>query len=269
MENLPKSLELSGALEIANRLKSISGGKVLDICTATGDFIRTLMKTLKDYDWFVGMDISKKDLETAKKQFENQPVEIIEMNAETLEFENGSFDTVCLSHSLHHLEKIDKVLTEIKRVLRPDGCFILQESYCDGEQTEAQKAEILQHHWISEIDSLQGIPHNNTLSKQKIKEIIANLGLKEIEIIDSTHYVKCLLCENKFKCEDPKNEDNINFGIKEVDDALDRLKEHPDWEKLKEEPKYRTLKQESEKIKQRIKEVGIAPASILFIIGKK
>ena len=72
-----------------------------------------------------------------------------------------------------------------------------------------------------------------------------------------------------FECEDPKNEDNVNFAIKEVDDALDRLKEHSDWEKLKEHPKYKTLKQESEKIKQRIKEVGIAPASHLFIIGKK
>ncbi|MFX1255252.1 MAG: class I SAM-dependent methyltransferase [Promethearchaeota archaeon] len=269
MENLTKSLELSGALEIANRLKTISGGKVLDVCTDTGDFIHTLMKTLKDYEFFVGIDISKKGLETAKKQFEDQPVEIIEMNAETLEFESGSFDTVCLSHALHHLEKIDTVLSEMKRVLKSEGCFILQECYCNGKQTEAQKAEILQHHWHSEIDSLRGISHNKTLTKEKIKELAANLELKELAIFDSTHYVKCLFCERKFECEDPKNETTVNFCIKEVDDDLDRLKEHRDWEKLKEHPKYKQLKEESEYIKERIREVGSASASILFVIGKK
>ncbi|MFX1534270.1 MAG: methyltransferase domain-containing protein [Promethearchaeota archaeon] len=268
MENLPKSLALSGAIEIANRLKSFSGGKILDICTAEGDFIDTLMKTLKDYDSFVGIDISKKDLEAAKKQFENQPVEIMEMNAETLEFENGSFDTVCLSYSLHHLEKINTVLSEMKRVLKPGGCFILQEMYYDGKQTEAQKTNILHHHWDSEIDSLRGIPHNKTLTKEKIKEIVANLELKELEIFNSTHDVKCLFCEKKFECE-PKNEEIINSCIKSIDDTLDRLKEHPDWEKIKEDPQYKKLKEESEKIKERIRKVGSASASILFIIGKK
>ena len=32
------------------------------------------------------------------------------MNAESLEFHNESFDTVCISHSLHHLASIDKVM---------------------------------------------------------------------------------------------------------------------------------------------------------------
>ena len=80
MEDLPKGLANSGAKEIKNRLAKISGGKVLDVATESGDFINTLMKTLKDYDSFVGIDISAKELESAIKEFKDKPVKFIEMN---------------------------------------------------------------------------------------------------------------------------------------------------------------------------------------------
>jgi len=263
MKTLPKGLAASGATRIGEKLRSISGGKILDVATGDGGFIDTLMKTLKDYDSFVGTDNSKKEVKSAKKRFEKQPVEIMEMNAEALEFENNSFDTVCISFSLHHLDKIDKVLAEMKRVLKPGGHFIIQEMYCDGEQTEAQKTDMLQHLWDAEIDSLLDVTHNKTLTKQKIKVIVNNLKLKKIEIFESTHYVKCLFCEDRFECEDPKTKKIVNQSIKEIDDNLCRLEEHP-------ELISRTrLKEEGEKLKERIKKFGSAPASHLFFIGKK
>ena len=60
LENLPRRLAASGAVEIRAKLGSISGGKVLDAATGSGVFIDTLMKALKNYDSFVGIDISKK-----------------------------------------------------------------------------------------------------------------------------------------------------------------------------------------------------------------
>ncbi len=119
--DMPKGLASSAAPKIAARLKSISGGKILDVATGDGDFIRTLIKTLKDYDSFIGIDSSKKEVESARKQLKEQPAKILEMNAEALQFKNNTFDTVCTSYSLHHLENIDKVLAEMKRVLKPNG----------------------------------------------------------------------------------------------------------------------------------------------------
>jgi len=263
MVNLPKGLARSGAIGIMEKLRSISSGRVLDVATGDGGFIDTLMKTLKDYDSFVGIDYSEKEVESGKKRFKDQPVRIMKMNAESLEFENNSFDTVCISHSLHHLDSIDKVLTEMKRVLKLDGNFIIQEMYCDGEQTEAQRTDILIHHWDAEIDSLLGVTHNNTLTKQKIKDVVNRLGLKEVEVFESTHYVKCLFCGEKFECENPKNEKIVNQAIKEIDDNLRRLEEHPDL-------KMRTrLKEEGERLKDRLRKFGIANGSVLFIVGKK
>jgi len=263
MEDLPKRLATSGAIIISERLRSISGGKVLDVATGNGGFIDTLMKALKDYDCFVGIDNSKKEVESARKRFEGQPVEIMEMNAEAMEFENGSFDTVCISFSLHHLGEIDKVLAEMKRVLKSGGYFIVQEPFCDGEQTEAQKTDILQHHWDAEIDSLLGVTHNKTLTKQKIVDLVGRLKLKKVEVFESTHYVKCLFCEDKFECEDPKNEKIIKQSIKEIDDNLRRLTEYPDLKTRN------RLKEEGEKLKERINKFGSAEASHLFFIGKK
>lgn len=268
MENLPKGLASSNAGTIAQRLGAISAGRVLDVGTGSGGFISTLIKTLKAYDSFVGIDYypsdeSKKDMESGKKRFEGKPVQFLLMNAENLEFEDESFDTVSISHSLHHLADIDKVMAEMKRVLKKGGNFILQECYCDGDQTEAQKVDELEHAWEARIDSLLGITHNRTLARQHIRDIAHDLKLSEIEIFDSTHLVNCLFCERKHQCEDPRNQATFHESTKDVDNATKRIENHPDLE-------TRTrLIQEGEKIKEAIAEFGATPASYLFVIAKK
>jgi len=64
------------------------------------------------------------------------------------------------------------------------------------------------------------------------------LKLRELESIESSHFIKCLFCEDNFDCEDPKNEDTTNFLIEGIDRDLKRLlklKYHLDYEKLKKE----------------------------------
>jgi ubiquinone/menaquinone biosynthesis C-methylase UbiE len=263
LENLPKRLAESSAIKIWVRLGSISGGKILDVATGSGDFIDTLAKALMDYDCFVGIDISKKDLEFAKKRFRNHHGKFLEMNAESLEFDDNSFDTVCIAYSLHHLDRIDNVLAEMHRVLKPGGNLIIQEDFCDGKQTEAQRTNILQHAWEAEIDSLLGEIHKKTFAKRRIKEILGNLRLERVEVFESTHPVECLFCEKKFRCEDPKNEEIIDGSLKEIDDSLRILKEVID-------PKVRKrLKKIGEELKERNREFGNAHPSILLAIGRK
>ena len=266
-EDLPKGLASSNAGKIAKRLGSVSGGRVLDVATARGGFIDTLMKTLKNYDSFVGIDccasaISKKEMESAKKRFEGKAVRFFEMNAENMKFEDGSFDTVCMSHSLHHLGEIDRVLAEMKRVLKIGGNFILQEVYCDGDQTEAQKADELEHEWEARIDSLLGITHNKTFTKQRIMNIVNSLELRELEVFDSTHPIDCLFCKRKYECEDPKNQATFHNSINDIDDAFKRIENYPDLETRN------RLKEEGERIKEAMAKSGSAAASYLFLIGK-
>jgi len=263
LEDLPKHLAESGAVKMRTKLGSISGGKVLDVATGGGDFINILMKTLEDYDSFVGIDISRKDLESARKRFRDQPVELLEMNAESLEFSDNSFDTVSMAYSLHHLNRVDKVLAEVKRVLKPRGTLIIQEEFSDGNQTEAQKTNLLQHAWDAEIDTLLGKTHKASLIKHEIIELVSNLQLEQVEILGSTYPVECLSCEKKFKCSDPKNEEIIKDQIKEIDDNLKRLQDIPD-------PETRLrLQKKGEELKERNKQFGNAHPSTLLAVGKK
>ena len=58
---------VSGAGIIADRLKGISGGRVLDVATGDGDFILALKQALGDYDSFVGIDVSREEIEKARE----------------------------------------------------------------------------------------------------------------------------------------------------------------------------------------------------------
>jgi len=268
MEDLPAGLASSNAPKIAQKLGVVSAGRVLDVGTGGGGFISTLIKTLKAYDSFVGIDYcpsdeSRKEMESAQKRFEGKPVQFLQMNAENIEFEDESFDTVSMSHSLHHLANIEKVMAEMKRVLKKGGNFILQEVYGDGEQTEAQRTDELEHQWEARIDSLLGITHNNALTRQQIRDIAHGLKFTEIEIFDSTHPVNCLFCERKHECEDPRNQATFHQSTRDVDNAIKRIENHPDLQ-----ARMRLI-EEGERIKQAIAEFGASPASHLFVIGKK
>ena len=65
---MPDELKVSGALEVREKLGSISGGDVLDVGTDNGDFIKVLMKALGDCGSFTGIDISEESLAKARKQ---------------------------------------------------------------------------------------------------------------------------------------------------------------------------------------------------------
>lgn len=263
MENLPRGLAASGAVEIRAKLGSVSGGKVLDVATGTGDFIQTLMKLLKDFDCFVGIDVQQKDLESAKKRLKGKSVKLKRMNAESLKFDDNSFDTVSMAYSLHHLDRVDKVLAEMHRVLKPGGSLIIQEEFCDGKQTEAQKTNMLQHAWDAEIDSLLGTTHKATFTKHRIKESVGSLPLEAVEIFESTHPVECVFCEKRFNCENPKNREEITRSINEIDENLRRLDEIVD-----QKARIR-LQKIGEELKERNRQFGNAHPSTLLVIGRK
>ena len=259
MGHTSTSLMVSGAGIIADRLKGISGGRVLDVATGDGDFILALKRALGDYDSFVGIDVSREEIEKAREN-RIDAAEFRVMNAGRMEYEDASFDTVCIANSLHHLEDVGLVLAEMMRVLRPGGHFIVQESFSDGEQTEAQVSEILSHNLDADIDRLLGVTHRRTFTRGEIEGIIGAAGLGAVEVFESSRYVKCLFCDRREVCDDPLEESIVSFAIKGIEKNLERIRGHQE---------YGVFRVEAEKIMSRIRRTGSSLASILFIIGKK
>ena len=259
MQNLTDSIRNSGVLEIRDRLSSFSAGRTLDVGTQHGDFITTLMKFVKDYEAFVGIDILEKNVEKARESFHDEPVEFELMNAEELSFDDESFDTVCISYSIHHLENVKVVLREMMRVLKPGGHLILQEMFSDEDQSEAKITEFLTHHLGARLDRMNGTPHFDTFLRQQLKDIVNVLGMSRVEVHEVTWYLKCLACENTKKCEDPKSEYNMDLGREEINEVLQRAKDHSSPE----------IQTEAERLLERVKTTGYHSASHMFFICKK
>ena len=230
-------------------LKKIPGGKVLDVATGSGQFIQFLMAALKDYNDFVGIDVHEKALEFAQKQFEGKPVHFEKMDAENLSFKDNTFDTVGIQYSLHHMKNLDRVLSEMFRVLKPEGYFLIGEMYGDVNQTKAQQSHIKIHHLAADLDTAKGDFHDHTYSKNKIREIVKKLPFSELDEYDLTYPI-----------EDPKNPEFIAKMKESITKALDRYKDIPEFE---------NYSGKIDELNVWIETHGYAPASSLFFIGKK
>ena len=257
--NPPDVLKESGAIEVRKKLGTLSGGDVLDVGTEDGDFIKLLMKTLKEYTSFTGVDISEKELDKARERFKEDPVEFIVMNAESLTFQDNQFDMVCLSYTIHHLENIDSVLAEAYRVLKPGGYFIIQEMYSDGEQSDAQHVDLAVHTFDAKVDSLLGIPHFEALTRQRLRDYVDKIGLSDVEVFESSWSVNCLFCNDAHECVNPKRADNIDYVLSQIDDSLNRMGNTSNKE----------LEKEAESLKERVKSDGSAAASVMYFFGRK
>ena len=224
------------------RLKEISGGKVLDVATGSGQFIKLLMDALKDYHDFVGIDIHEKALEYAQQHFEEKPVIFEKMDATELTFADKSFDTVGIQYSLHHMKELDKVL-------KPGGYFLVAEMCADGGQTEAQHSHIKVHHLAAELDMAKGDFHSHTFKRDKIRNIVKKLPFSNLEEFDITFHV-----------DDPKNPEFIKNMKNTITKALDRYKDIPE---------FKSYLGKIDELIDWIETYGYAPASSLFFIGRK
>lgn len=231
------------------RYQLINAGKVLDVATGGGDFIRVIKNDFKSYEHIVGIDISDQTVKHTQTLFPENSIEILKMSAEHIEFADEHFDTVTLSNSLHHLEHREIAFTEMMRVLKSGGLFIATEMYSDGHQTEAQKTHILMHHWSADVDKLAGVFHSHTYKKQQIIDAFSKLPLLRVETID--YY---------YPTDNPKDKSIIDNLVKNCQSVIKKLEKQEGTEELI---------NEGNALIERLRTIGFASASRILIIGKR
>lgn len=163
----------------------ISGGVLLDVATGEGGFIHTLIENLRSYKVIIGIDIQPYT-KSPGSIFSSENVGFIQMDTRNLGFEDQSFDTVCISSSLHHLEDTSSCLKEMKRVLKVGGTFIIRETLREA-LTEPQRNDMDLHHWVAEIDTALGYTHKKTFTRQEILDLVEPLGLCNVAYFDITN----------------------------------------------------------------------------------
>ena len=231
-------------------LSGITGGKVLDVASGEGEFIKTLVGNLRSYAEVIGIDTFQYT-KAAGSIFYTEDVRFIQMDAKRLGFSDESFDTVSISNSLHHLENIPQCIEEIKRVLKPGGHLIIREIHRDI-QADPQLNEMYLHHWVAEIDSAFGdYTHNKTFTRQEIVDFVKGLDLSNVLFYDISNTNL-----------DPMDE----AVIRENEKIIDRYIQYAYTARL---PDYKKLRQRGEELRQRHHEVGAQWEPELIIVGEK
>lgn len=233
---------------LKQRLSTIAAGRVLDVGTGKGEFIKLLASSVKDYVEIIGIDSNERAVEAARKNLTEDKIKILEMDGTEMQFPDESFDTVCISNSLHHLPDPRRILDEMKRVLKPGGRFIICEMFCDN-QSARQLNHVASHHWAAEINRILGVYHESTYEKQRILDTTSALNLSSLESFEFIYP----------EDEEPSEEELEEF-LSYFDTLLDKVRQHED---------YGRLLDEKNRFQKSIRDIGMSSATELLVIGIK
>lgn len=104
--------------------------KILDIATGTGDL--AILMTQTSAEKIIGLDISAGMLEIGKKKIEeknlSKTIEMVLGDSENMPFEDHFFDAITVAFGVRNFEHLEKGLSEILRVLKPGGIFVILET---------------------------------------------------------------------------------------------------------------------------------------------
>jgi demethylmenaquinone methyltransferase/2-methoxy-6-polyprenyl-1,4-benzoquinol methylase len=104
--------------------------QILDIATGTGDL--AIMMAQLDPEKIIGLDISAGMLEVGKQKIAkanlSDKIEMIVGDSENMPFDDNTFDAITVSFGVRNFENLDKGLTEILRILKPGGKFVVLET---------------------------------------------------------------------------------------------------------------------------------------------
>jgi demethylmenaquinone methyltransferase/2-methoxy-6-polyprenyl-1,4-benzoquinol methylase len=103
---------------------------ILDIATGTGDLAILLSQT--NAEKIIGLDISAGMLEVGKQKIAaknlSQTIEMVIGDSEKMPFQDNTFDAITVAFGIRNFENLEKGLTEILRVLKPNGTFVILET---------------------------------------------------------------------------------------------------------------------------------------------
>ncbi|MDP5062441.1 MAG: bifunctional demethylmenaquinone methyltransferase/2-methoxy-6-polyprenyl-1,4-benzoquinol methylase UbiE [Maribacter sp.] len=123
-------IDIKWRKKVVELLKKENPQSILDIATGTGDLAIALVKT--GAKKIVGLDISPGMLAVGKEKVTDKKldstIEMVVGDSENLLFEDNSFDAVTVSFGVRNFETLEKGMSEILRVLKPNGSLVVLET---------------------------------------------------------------------------------------------------------------------------------------------
>jgi demethylmenaquinone methyltransferase / 2-methoxy-6-polyprenyl-1,4-benzoquinol methylase len=110
-------------------LKPLHPQFILDVATGTGDF--AIQALSLNPQKITGVDISEGMLNIGRKKIEklklSHRIELLKGDSENLEFADDTFDAVTVGFGVRNFEDLERGLSEIRRVLKPQAMLVILE----------------------------------------------------------------------------------------------------------------------------------------------
>lgn len=131
----------------------------------------------------VGVDIAEGMLAEARRL--NPAIEFHKSQAESLPFDAGSFDAVCINFGMHHFAEPDRAAAEVYRVTAPRGRFAYT-VWSPGSTFLDIATAAVEAHGSLNVDLPAGPPVMALAEHDASERLLADVGFVEIEIEEIT-----------------------------------------------------------------------------------
>ena len=175
-----KNIEVAERLFKQTNLNNVS--KVLEV----GCGIRFLTSYLsKQYKWNVtGIDLDSEQVERAKNDnTENNYLRFLEADATDLPFENNEFDMILSFDVLHHIPNWDKAVSEIGRVLRLNGIYIVNDLVLSRVTARTLKGLVKNYMGVYSVCDIVNQFKRDNLDILYVKRPTINILLRHFSVV--------------------------------------------------------------------------------------
>jgi demethylmenaquinone methyltransferase / 2-methoxy-6-polyprenyl-1,4-benzoquinol methylase len=129
---------------------------ILDIATGTGDLAILMTKTSSKK--IIGLDLSAGMLEVGKQKIHTKKlsdkIEMVLGDSEKISYPDNSFDAITVAFGIRNFENLEKGLSEILRVLKPNGIFVILETSIPQKTPYKQGYKLYTKHILPLIGKL-------------------------------------------------------------------------------------------------------------------
>ena len=171
-DKVMKSTEDACLIDWRKELLKGVDGKVLEIGAGTGASLLLYPRTTKIELFLSEPDKSmRRQLSDKVKQSAKDNLYILNSSAEQIDSKNDTYDFVFLSLVCCSVKDVDLALSEIKRVLKPDGKFIFLEHVAAHAGTNRRK-------WQDRLNTIWGFVAGNCHLNRETEQSIIDAGFK-------------------------------------------------------------------------------------------
>jgi ubiquinone/menaquinone biosynthesis C-methylase UbiE len=167
-------------LTLKSKLGHFDAGVLLDVAVGRGDFLQFVLDSFQSWQSVAGIDNDPESLEIATCVFAGTPVILVLGSVLTMPFTNQYFDTITMSNTLHHIEALPSLFSEIRRVSKPKSNIIINEMLNESF-SEIQETYMLYHRLVADIDNQRGLYHHEPFS---LKELMTLIKASNFKILD-------------------------------------------------------------------------------------